>query len=147
MILSFPFTYFLTLGSKATAPQFKAEVLVSNLAFVDKFYNTHPEARVSNSRVVVSVQTLRFPPRGIFTVKQAQLRILQLSDSLNVPWTLGKKRYMGKNAGLQIMKIFKRATLIWTRCKVIQLWTYLHNPPSLKQVTVGLSRNGCWQCC
>lgn len=36
---------------------------------------------------------------------------------------------MERNTGFQLMTIFRRAALTWKRCQVIQLWTYLHNPP------------------
>lgn len=55
------------------------------MAFVDKSYNTHLKSWVLNARVVLYVHILRFLLRGIFILKQAQMRILQLSDSLHVP--------------------------------------------------------------
>lgn len=68
---SFPLTCSLALGYKTTALRFKVEVLLCNLAFVEKCCNAHLGARVLNSGVVVSVHILRFPLRRIFILKSS----------------------------------------------------------------------------
>lgn len=112
--LSLVNTFFLSTRSltsrcKPTILKFKVKVQFFNPAFIGKCCNTQLEARVSNIRVVVSACILKFALRGIFVLKQAQLKILQLTASLNVPQIWEKRRYMGeKKRGFQIMNIFRK---------------------------------------